>query len=273
MPRILHMSDIHFGAENTLAAAAAADFARSAPFDLLVISGDVTQDGKPLEFESAARWYGVLPGPKLVTPGNHDMPQVNLERIFNPFGRYERRFGPPGSAWFDGAGMAVRAFNTARGVQLRANWSKGALALSQAQAVANDLSQTDPAWLRVAVCHHPLMEVPNGPMTGEVFGGERGAGLLADAGVDVILSGHVHIPFAFSLPIGDRKTYSVGAGTLSLRERGAPAGFNVIEINADTIRVVAQAWTGSHFEPARTWALPRRARPSRESAADRARGA
>jgi 3',5'-cyclic AMP phosphodiesterase CpdA len=260
MPRILHMSDIHFGAENTLAAAAAADYAHRHPFDLLVISGDLTQDGKALEFEAASRWFAALPGPKMITPGNHDMPQWNPERLYNPFGRYERRFGPPGSAWFDGAGLAVRAFNTARGVQLRANWSKGALAPGQASAVAEDLAQAAPGIVRVAVCHHPLMEAPHGPMTGRVIGGPRGAALMAQAGVDLILTGHVHVAFAFALPVADGRTYSVGAATLSLRERGAPPGFNVIEIDADTIRVVAQAWTGSHFEPARTWALPRRAR-------------
>jgi 3',5'-cyclic AMP phosphodiesterase CpdA len=258
MPRILHMSDIHFGVENTLAAAAAADYARRHPFDLLVLSGDLTQAGAPLEFEAAARWYAVLPGPKIVTPGNHDMPQLSLERLLNPFGRYERRFGPPGSAWFDGAGMAVRAFNTARGVQLRPNWSKGALARGQARAVANDLARAPPGVLRVAVCHHPLVEVPDGPMTGRVLGGPAGADLMARAGVDVILSGHVHTAFAFALPTADRRTYSVGAATLSLRERGAPAGFNVIEADALTIRVQSLAWTGSHFETVRTWALPRR---------------
>ncbi len=258
MARILHMSDIHFGAENTMAVAAAADFAKSAPFDLLVVSGDITQDGKPIEFEAASRWYDILPGPKMITPGNHDMPQVNPERIWHPFGRYERRFGPPGSAWFDGAGMAVRAFNTARGIQFRPNWSKGALSRGQASAVAHDLTAADAALLKVAVCHHPLVEVPDGPMTARVIGGPAGAQLMAEAGVDMILSGHVHTAFAFPLPFGDGHTYSVGAATLSLRERGAPGGFNVIETDATTIRVTALAWTGSHFEPARTWALPRR---------------
>jgi hypothetical protein len=61
------------------------------------------------------------------------------------------------------------------------------------------------------------------------------------------------------LPFVDRRTYSVGAATLSLRERGTPPGFNVIDIDGETIRVAALAWTGSHFDTARTWALPRRA--------------
>jgi 3',5'-cyclic AMP phosphodiesterase CpdA len=268
MLRLLHMTDIHFGAENTLAAAAAADYAHGEPFDLLVLSGDVTQDGRPIEFEAAARWYRALPGPKMVTPGNHDIPQVHLARLFDPFGRYEKRFGPAGSAWFDSPGLAVRAFNTARGTQLRPNWSKGALAPGQARAVAADLAKAEPGTLRVAVCHHPLVEVPHGPMTGRVVGGPAGARLLAEAGVDLILSGHVHTPFAFALPYADERTYSVGAATLSLRERGTPAGFNVIEIEPGCIRVKAMAWTGSGFEPSRTWALSRREDREKQSATE-----
>ena len=186
------------------------------------------------------------------------MPQVHIERLTNPFGRYERRFGPAGSAWFDGPGLAARAFNTARGIQFRPNWSKGALAPGQARAVAADLASQPPGVLRVAICHHPLVEVPHGPMTGRVIGGPAGAELMAEAGLDLILSGHVHTPFAFSLPFADGRTYSVGAATLSLRERGTPAGFNVIEVDADTILVKALAWTGSHFDVAKTWALERR---------------
>jgi 3',5'-cyclic AMP phosphodiesterase CpdA len=267
MLRLLHLTDIHFGAENTLAAAAAADYAHTHPFDLLVLSGDVTQDGRPIEFEAAARWYAALPGPKLVTPGNHDMPQVHPARLLDPFGRYEKRFGPAGSAWFDSPGLAVRAFNTARGIQFRPNWSKGALAPGQARAVAADLAKAEPGTLRVAVCHHPLVEVPDGPMTGRVIGGPAGARLMAEAGVDLILSGHVHTPFAFPLPFGDGRTYSVGAATLSLRERGTPAGFNVVEVGPEGILVKAMGWTGSGFEPSRTWALNRRQAPQKQNAA------
>ena len=270
MLRLLHLADIHFGAENTLAAAAAVNYARSEPFDLLVLSGDVTQDGRSIEFEAAARWFAALPGPKMVTPGNHDIPRAPLARLFDPFGRYEKRFGPAGSAWFEAPGLAVRAFNTARGIQLRPNWSKGALASGQARAVAADLRRAPHGALRVAACHHPLVEVPHGPMTGRVIGGPAGARLLAEAGVDLILSGHVHTPFAFPLPCGDGLTWSVGAATLSLRERGAPAGFNVIEAGPGGVLVKAMGWTGSGFTVSRTWSFEGRRRQTESVAASAA---
>ena len=50
----------------------------------------------------------------------------------------------------------------------------------------------------------------------------------------------------------------MGAGTLSTRERGVPAGFNIVEIGEREVHVAAQGWTGSHFETLRTWSLDRR---------------
>jgi hypothetical protein len=73
-----------------------------------------------------------------------------------------------------------------------------------------------------------------------------------------VLSGHIHAPFAWSYPFGDGRTHAVGAGTLSVRERGVPPSFNVVEIERAAMRIAALAWTGSHFEPYRTWSLDRR---------------
>ena len=77
--------------------------------------------------------------------------------------------------------------------------------------------------------------------------------------MDLILSGHLHTPFLEPVPGGDDHTYAVGAGTLSLRTRGPPAGFSTIVADEAEMTVVAQGWTGSRFEPYRTWGLPRRA--------------
>jgi 3',5'-cyclic AMP phosphodiesterase CpdA len=259
MVRILHLSDIHFGAENPAAIAGAADFVRAKPFDLLVISGDITQFGAAFEFEAAKRWFATLPGPMLFTPGNHDTPYAGLSRLVAPFALYESGFGPAWSDSFACAGLAVQALNTARGVQIRLNWSKGALRPGQARAAADALEAAPAGALKVAVCHHPLHEIVGGPMTGRVRGGPRGAAILAEAKTDLVLTGHIHAPFAMALPFGDRRTYAVGAGTLSLRERGNPPGFNVIEADAECITVTALAWAGSHYDSYRTWALPRRA--------------
>jgi hypothetical protein len=112
--------------------------------------------------------------------------------------------------------------------------------------------------LRVLACHHPLVEMIGAPMTGEVKRGEAAAGIFAEAGVDLITTGHVHVPFALPISLGDHCSYAVGCGTLSHRERGAPPSFNQIDWDAHHITVTAIAWTGDRFEPDQTWKLPRR---------------
>jgi len=257
--RLAHISDIHFGGENAPATAALAARLRDDPVDLTIVTGDLTRFGEIVEFAAAAAWLESLPGPRLVTPGNHDAPYLAwAERIFTPFARYERAIGPVWTQSYLSPAVAVRGLNTARGAQPRLNWSKGQIARRQVDDAAQWLATAPSAALRIVACHHPLTEMIGGPMTARVWGGTRAARQFAEAGVDLILSGHIHAPFAFPLPFTDERTHAVGAGTLSLRERGVPPGFNLIEFDDAAVRVVAMSWTGSHFETYRTWSLDRR---------------
>jgi len=259
--RLLHLSDIHFGAENPPALEAAGRYAGETAFDLLVVSGDLTQWGHRAEFKSAASWLAALPGPQLVTPGNHDTPWGGLiERAVSPFRRYARAIGRPSTATFAGLGLSVGAINSARGWQIRLNWSKGEVSRGQARWAAGRLAAAPPEAARVLVCHHPLVEVPGGPMTGRVRGGRSAAARFARAGIDVVLTGHLHAPFVQALPFDDGRTYAVGAGTLSLRERGVPPGFNDIEIDGDRMTVKAMAWTGLALEVSQAWSVTLRPR-------------
>ncbi len=258
--RLAHVSDIHFGCENAAAVAAVGQFLDSERPDLLVVTGDITQSGERKEFAAARAWLQSLSTPTVCTPGNHDTPYWDiLARLSQPFARYGDYIGPVEAGRFAAPGVSVAAMNTARGAQPRANWSKGQIRRRDALRARAALAEAG-AWedLKVVICHHPLMEVTGGPMTGRVWGGVRATQILAEGGADLILTGHVHTPFAHATPFGDGKTYAVGASTLSLRERGAPAGFNVIEADAESIRVTAQGWTGTHFEPQRTWGFDRR---------------
>ena len=256
--RILHVSDIHFGCENKAAVEAVLQIARIEAFDLVAITGDITQFGAPEEFAAARAFVNALPPRSLLTPGNHDVPYATPERLYAPFERYRKSLGEPWASSFEAPGLSARAFNSSRGAQVRINWSKGAVRESQVRRLVTSLDGVPAGNLKLALCHHPLMEVTGGPMTGNVRGGAEAVSILAEGRVDAILTGHVHTTFAHALPCEDGKTYAIGAATLSLRERGQPAGFNIIEWEAECIRVKAQGWTGSHFETIRTWGLPRR---------------
>jgi 3',5'-cyclic AMP phosphodiesterase CpdA len=259
MIRLAHLSDLHFGGENGAAVAAARDYVNAGAFDLTVISGDLTRYGAPKEFAAAANWLEGLRGPRLVTPGNHDAPYFAVpQRVFAPFHRFVARIGPADALGYVQPGLAVRAVNTARGAQPRINWSKGQIARRQVARTIDAFSAVPVGDARIVVCHHPLAEMIGGPMTARVWGGKTAARAFAEAGVDLVLSGHIHAPFAWPYPYADGRTYAVGAGTLSVRERGVPPGFNLVEIAKAAIRIAALAWTGSHFEPYRTWSLDRR---------------
>lgn len=259
--RLLHFSDIHFGGENVLAVEAATAFAATTPCDLIVVSGDITQYGKLAEFALASAWLASLPGPVLCVPGNHDTPWMNLwERVVAPFSRYARAIGPLSVSEFTAPGLAVYGLNSARGWQIRLNWSKGAVSRRQTHRARRFFRQAAPSSLRILVCHHPLVEFIGEPMTARVRGGKFAAGKFTEAEVDLILTGHLHAPFVQALPFGDAKTLAVGAGTLSLRERGDPPSFSVLHIEGSQVRVTNMAWDGSAFGIGQEWVSPLRDR-------------
>jgi hypothetical protein len=90
---------------------------------------------------------------------------------------------------------------------------------------------------RIVVIHHHILAVPG---TGRDVNNLRDAGdvmaILRELEVDLVLSGHRHVPYVWSIS-GVRVVHS---GTVStLRVRGTmPPSYNVIEIDADEIRIV-----------------------------------
>lgn len=260
MGRILQFSDIHFGVEHRDAVAATVDYARAHPADLILITGDITQKGYGREFQAAGDWIRSLPEPVFVSVGNHDVPYWDpLARLFWPWRAFEKATGHPAhDHQFLSDRVMVRGVTTARGWQARPNWSKGVIDLDQTRKAAAALRQAPVGALRILACHHPLVEMIGAPMTGEVKRGDQAALIFAEAGVDLITTGHVHVPFALPIGVGDGCSHAVGCGTLSQRERGAPPSFNHIEWDARTITVTAMAWRGRAFEASETWRLPRR---------------
>ena len=265
--RILQISDVHFGCEDAPAVEAATAFAQDAKADLVMMTGDLTLNGLPKEFRDAERWLARLPQPLLVTPGNHDTPYWNLLlRTLEPFKRYRRFIGQPSASRLDLEGLHARMINTSRGAQPRLDWSKGAINLQLARAAVQALSTYPPDELRLIGCHHPLMEVAGSPVTGDVHRGQPAARIFCEGGVDLILTGHVHTPFAVALPFCDEKTYAVGASTLSRRTRGAPPGFNLLQVRESCVDVIAYGWDGLRLDVYKEWRLPRRSAPAGGSA-------
>jgi len=233
MPTLLHLSDLHFGAEDRLALEAVERFAAQADIDAVIVSGDLTQRGKPSEFAAAAAWLARFGVPVVATPGNHDTSYYNLyKRAFRPFARYERFLDAVATVSLATPRLFIATLNTARGWQLRRNWALGSVNQRQLRDVAALFERAAPGSLRLLVCHHPLAAPPQSPLRGETRRGAEAAAAVVDMGVDLLLSGHLHVPFAVPLPHGDGATWSVGAGTLSERLRGHLASFTVLRLGA-----------------------------------------
>ncbi len=260
MGRILQFSDVHFGCEHKHACAAALEYAHATPNDLVLITGDITQKGFPDEFTAAGEWMRAMPEPRFVIVGNHDVPYWDaVARVLHPWRAFETATGfPAHDGQFLGKDVMVRGVVTARGWQARPNWSKGVIDLDQTRRAAEALRQAPIGTLRILACHHPLIEMVGTPMTGDVKRGDEAAMIFAEAGVDLIMTGHVHVPFALAIDLSDRCSYAVGCGTLSKRERGAPPSFNDVSWSAHEIVVTAMEWNGQAFVAGQEWKLPRR---------------
>src|SRR6185436_20863838 len=92
-----------------------ASLAAQAP-DLVAICGDLTQRARQAEFIEARRFLDRIVPPKLVVPGNHDVPLYGLHRrLLAPFAKYDRHITPAGvGAFYCDAEIAVLGLNTAR---------------------------------------------------------------------------------------------------------------------------------------------------------------
>jgi hypothetical protein len=99
----------------------------------------------------------------------------------------------------------------------------------------------------ILVAHHPFDEPHAGKAFGRARPGPEAVEQLASEGVDVFLTGHLHVTFAGPTAkryrIGGRSAIIVEAGTAtSTRVRGEPNAFNVLRIDASQVVVEHVVW-------------------------------
>ena len=228
MTRILQLSDTHFGTERKPVVEAALDLARSLNPDLVVLSGDITQRARRGQFAAARKFIERLSLPVLTVPGNHDIPLFNVfARALNPYGNYKRALGPVLEPVFENAGLLAIGVNTTRPRRRK----DGEISGSQIARVAERLRQAKPGQLRIVVAHHPVRAKVESDLSNLLIGRERALEAWAQAGVDLVLGGHIHLPYVLPLnPATASGGWVVQAGTTcSRRVRGnVPNSVNVI---------------------------------------------
>lgn len=222
---IAHLSDPHFGTVPPEVKDALLGRLRELWPQLVLISGDITQRARRAQFQEAAAFVRALaPTPVFCVPGNHDIPLINLPlRLLHPyfgFGRYlqgrRETYLRVGSAEVFGLNSTSRW----RHVQ----------GFLDTERVTPKLSRERAASVRIAMVHHPLACAKAIDDKNRLSNRDDVLTVFGEAGVDLVLSGHVHDPFVSLLgPL----VVSVAGTCLSWRTRkGAPNSFHLIEIDA-----------------------------------------
>ncbi len=253
MARLLHLSDLHFGRTRPELLRPLIETAWQVRPDATLISGDLTQRAREWQFDEAANLIAQLPPPVLAVPGNHDIPLDRpLSRFLRSFAAYKADISRDLEPMLDLPGVRVVCMNTA----WKFAWEHGRVRSRSLARACHRLRDAPPGVLRVVVLHHPLVHPPAArkePMPN----GEPAAHALAEAGADLVLSGHLHTwgAAADTLREGRRTMLQVSAGTgLSTRLRGEENDFNLIETLSPppvhTLRVTRYlAGPGDRFAP------------------------
>ncbi len=192
MTRILHLSDIHFGAVDARLVQPMLALAHDLRPDATVVSGDLTQRARASQFAAARAFLDRLPGPVLAVPGNHDVPLHNLAlRLAAPFARYRQAMGPELEPTVTLPGAVLQGVNTANPLV----WKSGVLRPASARRLERTFAAAAPGVLHIAVLHHAPVPAADGTPADMADPADVLAA-LAEAGTDVVLSGHTHMPHA-----------------------------------------------------------------------------
>jgi 3',5'-cyclic AMP phosphodiesterase CpdA len=240
MSLLLQVSDTHFGTERPAVVEALVRLAQALRPDWLLLSGDITQRATVAQFAAAQAFVQRLQVPRLLAlPGNHDIPLFHLPlRLLRPYARYAAAFGSTLEPAFESPELLLLGVNTTR-------WWRhkdGQLSSAQVQRVAERLRRAPPAQRRIVVVHQPLAVPLAEDLPNRLHGHAPAVQQWGEAGVDLVIGGHIHRPYVLPLPAGG---WVVQAGTAvsSRVRREAGNSVNLIRIDAQAAeRAVVERW-------------------------------
>lgn len=252
MARLIHLSDLHFGAHDPKMVDSVEALVNEAKPDLVIISGDLTQRAKTEQFQQACRFLEHLRDAGhdvLAVPGNHDIPLYDvLRRFLSPLTRYMRYIDDTLCPLQEVPGAAVLGINTARSFTFK----DGRISQEQIDFIRDTFARTNPESMRILVTHHPLFALQVGESVAPAVGrSELALDAIGEAGVDMLLAGHNHqasVHRARDLVTRAGPALVIQAGTAtSTRLRDQPQSFNLIETGDGSVVLTVFTWRGGEF--------------------------
>jgi 3',5'-cyclic-AMP phosphodiesterase len=225
---IAQMSDVHVGGmryHQELLHTAIAEINAAEP-DLVVVAGDLTDDGYPDQYPRAKEELAQLDCEHVVCmPGNHDARNVGYVLFEETFGTRDTRV----RLQIGGLEVALVAVDSSK-----PDLDEGEIGREHYGWIEEGFAGD--ADLRIFACHHHLMPVPGtGRERNQVLDAGDVISLLRQLSVDLVLSGHRHVPYVW--PVAGM--FIVHSGTVStLRTRGfTNPAYNLIRVEAGRIAV------------------------------------
>ena len=240
MTVLLQVSDPHFGTERGPVVEALVRLAGKLNPTALLLSGDITQRATKKQFSAARAFVERLNvSIILAIPGNHDVPLFNLAaRTLTPYGRYTQAFGSNLEPEYEDNDVLVIALNTTRWYRHK----DGEISVEQIERVALRCEGARSDKYRMVVLHHPVAVTTARDRENVIHGWEEAIRRWAAAGVDVVIGGHIHLPFVLALherwPELQKPLWVVQAGT-AISHRVRPNTANSINVLRVGLRVEA----------------------------------
>jgi 3',5'-cyclic AMP phosphodiesterase CpdA len=274
MLTLLHISDLHFGPVYLPAVGEA--LLRSAArlkAQIIVASGDFTQRAKAGQFAEARAFLDRLPpAPRVVVPGNHDVPLYRVwERLLTPYANYRRYISN------DLDTVLVRDDAVIVAVNTTAPWTKiieGRIQRWQIDLCERAFRDAPKGATRIVVAHHHFAPAPDYDDEHDVMRRARQAlDRFTELEVDLILGGHLHRGYiGNSLDVYPSKDRTSGmiivqSGTTTSRRGRAREreknSFNFISVGPDAVRITHFMFFGElgEFAPVSRHVFPRRGQP------------
>jgi 3',5'-cyclic-AMP phosphodiesterase len=190
---------------------------------VVVVSGDLTDAGYREEFEEAAEYIDRIECEHImVIPGNHDARNVG-------YLHFERHFGERFSV-LDLEDVILVGVDSSE-----PDLNDGQVGREHYEFISETFSEAGDK-LKIFVVHHHLIPLPGtGRERNIVFDAGDVLQRLIDVGVNLVLSGHKHVPYTWKLE--DMIIVNAGtASTLRLRGDTRPC-YNIIEVENGKVEV------------------------------------